>query len=504
MIVAGVGAPLYLRSVERDLEARVPAELAGLGFDGVRAEFRGQDGMLLCDTPLIDPEHALDLAHEVTGVVHVALDRSCRVSTVGTVTDDPEPATPEPDVATDPPSTLEPDLDPGFATVAELVTSESRLALFAALVEEAGLVGQLGVPDRTLTVFAPTQAAFDDLPADVVAELRTRPELLLTVVRNHLVEVIVDEAELAQLAAGDPGEMVSAAGERLAVGLRDGLPTVGDGQVIDPDLWADNGVVHVIDHLLLPVDLDLRALEGMPELVTVLRDGALELFGSVATGGDRLRLVAAAVRERATGNVDHEVIVDPDTTTTAETVTIMVDLIGMLPTALTTGSVGYDGTVFVRGVAVDADRRDALIDAAGPDAVVELSLRPVARPDDVDALNAELAATLAERPLRFAPGTSELDDAAAATLDLLAALVLRYAGTLVTIEGHTDTAGDPEVNLELSELRAGVVMLELADRGVPVEQLETIGRGGDDPILTDGVEDRVASRRVEMVVSITP
>lgn len=500
--MAGVGAPLYLRSVERDLEARVPAELAEIGLTGLSATFTGQEGVLHCVDPLVDPERALDLAHEVSGVVHVTLDRSCRVSGVvgggpnapsgagPTTTFPDEPGGPDPD----------PDPDPGFSSVDELLGTEARLALFAALVDESGMAADLDGAERPLTVLAPTTAAFDALPADVVAELRTHPDLLAEVIGNHLVETVVDAAELRRLASTSSPELVTAAGSVLTVSAVDGQLMVGDATVIDADLWAEDGVVHVVDRLLLPDDLDLRALDGLPELVAVLRSGTLELSGTVPTEGDRLRLIGAANRVLAADNVELDLIVDPDTTVTAEVVLTLVQVVELLPSLLITGSAGYDGSVFVRGIVVDADGRDQLTGVTGPEAAVELAVRSSATPADIEAIETELAEVLAERPLRFEPGTAELVDGSDATLDVLAAIAKRVEGTIVLVEGHTDTVGDPEVNLTLSELRAGVVVLELVARGVPPDQLELLGRGGADPVLVDGVEDRAASRRVEMLV----
>lgn len=500
-VVAGVGAPVYLRSVERDLEARLPAELAELGVTGISASFSGQEGVLRCADPLADPERVLDLAHDVSGVVHVTLDRSCRVSsTVNGAA--PDPTTPP--TTTSPPADDPVPTEPGFSSVGELLAAEARLALFAVLVDESGLAADLRDADGPLTVLAPTAEAFDALPADVVAELRTRPELLARVVSNHVLDAAVDLVELERLASAEPAEIVTTDGSALAVTMVGGTVSVGDATVIDADLWADNGVVHVVDRLLLPEDLALRALEGLPELVAVLRSGTLELSGSVPTEGDRLRLVAAAGRALAADNVEHDLVLDPDTTVTADTVATLVDAIEMLPRLLTTGSVGYDGSLFVRGLVVDADGRDQLTAALGPDAAVELAVRPSASAADIDAVEEELAEVLAERPLRFAPGTAELTDDAAATLDVLAAIAKRVAGMVIVVEGHTDTVGDPDTNLELSELRAAVVVLELASRGVPPEQLEVVGRGGADPVLVDGVEDRAASRRVEMLVRAAP
>lgn len=68
------------------------------------------------------------------------------------------------------------------------------------------------------------------------------------------------------------------------------------------------------------------------------------------------------------------------------------------------------------------------------------------------------------------------------------------------IEGHTDTSGDAEFNLGLSQARADSVKQFLVDSGIAADRLEGVGFGETQPILVDGVEDAAASRRIEFVV----
>lgn len=496
-IAAAIGGPWYVRSIERDLEARVPSELDGFGLDGIEASFRGQEGVLSCRTPLADPEAVLDIANRVDGVTLVTLDRSCRVSTApivepsgdtppdgGSPTTDGAPSTDaRTDEADDEASS---DEFAGFASVAELIDSTPRFSVFANLVEESGVdLDDLG-GESGLTVFAPVDAAFDALPPDVVAELRTRPEMLAQVVRHHVVAgAVLGSDDLASIDGADLSDLL-------------GPDRVDAADVVHADLRAANGVVHAIDRVLLPPDLELRALAGLPEVVAVLRAGTLDLAGSVPTEADRVVLIAAAYQALAVDNVVHDLVVDPEAEIGARDLAALADLVEAAPVLLTTGSVGFDGAVFVRGIAVGAESRDEITERAGSSAAVEVALRPTASPDDMEMVEAELAEVLADRPLQFAPNTAELTDEAAATLDVLAAIAKQFAGTITVVEGHTDTAGNPQTNLDLSELRAVVVLFELAARGVPPAELDYIGRGGEEPVLVGGIEDPDASRRVEL------
>jgi outer membrane protein OmpA-like peptidoglycan-associated protein len=65
------------------------------------------------------------------------------------------------------------------------------------------------------------------------------------------------------------------------------------------------------------------------------------------------------------------------------------------------------------------------------------------------------------------------------------------------IEAHTDTDGSEEGNLALSQSRAESVLAFLVENGIAEERLTAVGFGESQPILVDGVEDKVASRRIE-------
>jgi uncharacterized surface protein with fasciclin (FAS1) repeats/outer membrane protein OmpA-like peptidoglycan-associated protein len=508
VVLVAAGAPFYLRAIERDLERRVPAELAAAGVTGLAASFSGQQGVLRCSDPLSDPEGVLDVAHEIDGVATVTLDRSCRVSSVATVAPPvtAPPGTSDAEGATDDAEIVDEQADPAttaaadFDTVGEIVGAGPRLSVLKSLVGEAGLDAVLDGPEP-LTLFAPDNAAFDEVSADVLAELRNDPELLAEVLRHHLVPGRVTMADLDDLDGGSLGTLHAA---ELVVGRSGDSPTISGATVVEGDLAAGNGVVHVIDRLVLPADLELRSLSGLPEFAAVLRGGTLDLSGAVTADAHRDRLVAAATGSLQPVNVTHDIEIDPDSAVGESAVEALVDLLDIVPGSLTTGTAGFDGSqVFVVGTVVDAEALAVITEAAERHEVrLELVERPVATTDDIEALAAELDALVSAEPFEFAPNSADLGPGAEAVLDRAAAIAKRFDGVLVTVEGHTDTAGSVAVNLELSELRAGAVHLGLLARGVPDAQLTFVGRGGDSPVVVDGFEDAAASRRVVFVVAL--
>jgi chemotaxis protein MotB len=90
---------------------------------------------------------------------------------------------------------------------------------------------------------------------------------------------------------------------------------------------------------------------------------------------------------------------------------------------------------------------------------------------------------LAEEDLRFQSGMAVLPQGDLPSLDRIAELLLKaHPGLSALIEGHTDSAGPDEINLELSKARADAVRQALIERGVPAERLSAEGAGEGRPI----------------------
>ena len=258
LIAAGVlhsfGAPWYVNNIEDDLEHRVPDELAQAGYTGITATFDGQDGTLRCVQPLDDPERATQEAYDVWGVHAITLDRSCRVNKA--------PQTGAADASSAGESSAETsaggaqalaataDGAVAYPTIGDLIDADPRLSYFSMLLHEAGLADVLRVPGP-LTLFAPTDDAFDELSADTNARLSSDPTLLTQLLGHHVAEGMYAASQLT----ATPIVMVD--GHVLDV-QSDGATTIVDGvPIVDPDLRAGNGVVHVVNDLLMPGELDL-------------------------------------------------------------------------------------------------------------------------------------------------------------------------------------------------------------------------------------------------------
>ena len=137
------------------------------------------------------------------------------------------------------------------AKAADIVDTAAAAGSFntlVAAVKAADLVGTLKTPGP-FTVFAPTDAAFQRLPRGTVDSL-LRPEnkdKLVRVLTYHVLPAKVLSSEIA-------GKRLSAAtveGERIKINGRHGV-RVNNAHVVKADIPADNGVIHVIDRVLLP------------------------------------------------------------------------------------------------------------------------------------------------------------------------------------------------------------------------------------------------------------
>lgn len=254
-------------------------------------------------------------------------------------------------------------------SVAEVLRADPELSQIADFLAAAGILDTLGDPvEGGITVFAPTNAAVEGLDSAALDELGDAEELA-GVLRYHLVDGRVTVADLASVTA-----LSSRQGESIAVGDIDGAPSVAGAMIVNPDIDATNGIVHVVDAMLLPGTL--RTEVALNELVTL------------------------------------------------------------------------EPVLFARGSADILDESFAILDRA--------------------------AQVLRDNPLGR-----------------------------VEVQGHTDTDGPAEINLELSQQRADSVRDYLVAQGIDAARLTAQGFGETEPKIDpeESDEDRAANRRIEFRVS---
>jgi len=123
-----------------------------------------------------------------------------------------------------------------------------------AAVEAAGLRNTL-TGTGPFTVFAPTDEAFAKLPEGTLPELLkpANRAKLAAVLARHVVRVRITAANALRA-----GSVRTLAGDAVQVALRDGVLRVGEATLVNADLEARNGIIHVIDRVLLPPPADRR------------------------------------------------------------------------------------------------------------------------------------------------------------------------------------------------------------------------------------------------------
>lgn len=155
--------------------------------------------------------------------------------------------------AAETPETTEASAEAGD-TIADLAVATPSLSTLVAAATAADLVATLANPDGEFTVFAPTNDAFAAIQSTVDTLLKPENKALLTsVLTYHVVPGTILSTDLAE---GDQ-VVTTVLGETLTVNLTGGVVTITDSTgakatVEMADIEASNGVVHVIDKVLIP------------------------------------------------------------------------------------------------------------------------------------------------------------------------------------------------------------------------------------------------------------
>ncbi|NLH80270.1 MAG: OmpA family protein [Phyllobacteriaceae bacterium] len=257
-----------------------------------------------------------------------------------------------------------------------------------------------------------------------------------------------------------------------------GLRIVGDGLVAPAPvpyrvaMRADNGKATVEGWVP-----DTAAHEA---LLAALRAG----FGTV---DDRLELAPGAPK----GFVD--------------------TLIGLVPSLARLGDLRFelaDGAAEVRATAPTAalgERILARIRALLPTGVAlktgDVAVAPPPTQVDAATCQTDLARVQSGEKIHFATGEATLGDDSTRILDALVVAALACRTAHVTVEGHTDSEGDPAANQALSEARARAVVERLVASGIEADRLTAIGYGETRPIADDATpEGRQQNRRIDFRV----
>ena len=132
--------------------------------------------------------------------------------------------------------------------IVQLAASNPQFSTLVSLVKEAGLVKTLS-GKGPFTVFAPTNAAFAKVPAETLAALKADPDKLRSVLTYH---VVAGKVPASQVVTLNGKSVKTVEGSTVRITVKGKSVRVNDAKVTKTDLMAKNGVIHVINGVLIP------------------------------------------------------------------------------------------------------------------------------------------------------------------------------------------------------------------------------------------------------------
>ena len=142
------------------------------------------------------------------------------------------------------------DLPAPTPTILDVAIEAGDFTTLIAAIDAAGLTSTIDDASATLTVFAPTDAAFALLGGAAINDLLADPDALSDILLYHVVSGTALDSAAATDAVGTTIEMAN--GDRVGVSAKNDSLFLNLSKVTATDIQADNGVIHVIDAVLMP------------------------------------------------------------------------------------------------------------------------------------------------------------------------------------------------------------------------------------------------------------
>lgn len=182
--------------------------------------------------------------------------------------------------------------------IVQTAVAAPAFSTLVAAVKAAGLVDTLS-GTGPFTVFAPTNDAFAKVPADVLAKLLLpeNKDALVKVLTYHVIAGKVDAAQVVKLTSAKTVQ-----GSNVKIAVVDGKVKLNDNTtVLTTDIQTSNGIIHSIDSVLLPADLDLSKLVSAKSTTPTTTidapkaDTIMKGDHTVRTGGDDSSMIASII-----------------------------------------------------------------------------------------------------------------------------------------------------------------------------------------------------------------
>ena len=273
------------------------------------------------------------------------------------------------------------------------------------------------------------------------------------------------------------------------------LPELFSLNAILPPKLSDNLETGTVRPSVLSADLSL--------------DGTVKITGRIDSSVSRESLFSVASALFGNGNVELDTLTDPD---------LPNDWSVRAMTGLKALSLLREGGVEVEPEKIlISGRSDLEIITSEVDRVLaselggrgnyeinvsyDTSLLPAPEFIDGDTCEDAISDILKENQFAFEPGAVTLTEESEKTLSLIALQLQECPDEQFQIQGHTDSQGPDDLNLEISHSRAETVLSGLLNRRVLINGMEAKGYGSAQPIADNGTEEgRAANRRIEFVL----
>lgn len=131
------------------------------------------------------------------------------------------------------------------STVVDIAAGNKDFSTLVSLLKKADLVKALDGAGP-FTVFAPTNEAFEAVPKADLDALLANPEKLKAVLLYHVVSGDITSDQIK------PGMIKTLSGQDIDITVKDGKVYANDAEVVKADVKASNGVIHVVNQVLLP------------------------------------------------------------------------------------------------------------------------------------------------------------------------------------------------------------------------------------------------------------
>ena len=398
------------------------------------------------------------------------------------------------------------DLDPRAAvTLVDVAADQGQFSTLLGTLLVANLLDTLR-SDGPFTLLAPTDDAFAALPDGALDAILVDPAALEQLLTAHVTGGVHDSEDLASRA-----DLTMLTGQVLVIGSDSSGLTVGSSRIVGPDIEADNGVMHVIDSVILPEGLSLGAeetvidtLEATGTFTTLL--GSLERADLTSTlrGPGPFTVFAftdqafAALPESARSRLAADaalfagVLRAHYANGAAETLTIAQADSFAVASGEEIGIVADGDLIWIGG-----SRIVESLDSGN--AVIHIVDRVII-PPSFGTPDGTVNELLALAPVEFEVASADLTPAGRSVLGRAVAY-LRTSQIEVEVGGHTDADGDDASNQALSEARAQTVGAFLIDGGVDGALLRVAGYGATQPIASNDTDQgKARNRRIEFTI----